>query len=392
MDPATVADPFPAYERLRGQGRVVSNGLISATVEHALVNEVLRSDDFITAPQLPGPLQWVLDRTIDDDARGPIDPPSLLAVDGEQHSRYRKLVARAFTARKVTRMGDAVESVAERLLDDLERSGVEDFDLIERYAAQLPLAVIGDLLGVPDEIRPRLLEWGNLAAVTLDPALTWRQFREADRALRAMHAWFAEHVAAVRRNPGEDLLSQVALVEGPDALDEIELHMVGLLVLGAGFETTVNLIGNAVTQLDRHPEQRDRLIADPDGWANAVDEVLRYDSPVQLTLRIANADVQVGDRLLAKGDGILLVLGGANRDPAVFDEPQSFDVTRVNAAEHTAFSAGAHFCMGASLARLETAVGLRCLYERYPDLRLASGAVRRPTRILRGWEHLPVRV
>jgi cytochrome P450 len=227
--------------------------------------------------------------------------------------------------------------------------------------------------------------------VTLDPGLSWRQFRRAEVALREMHTWFRGHVERLRADPGDDLISQLILLDGPDRLDPVELHQVGLLVLAAGFETTVNLIGNAVAMLDAHPDQLRWLQENPDGWGNAVDEVLRHQSPVQLTLRIALRRTEVAGKVFEPGHGILLYLGGANRDPAVFTDPASFDVTRANADQHLAFSAGVHFCLGASLARLEAAVALRALYERYPDLHVAGRPQRRGTRVLRGFERLPVR-
>lgn len=391
MDPALRLDPFPAYEELRGRGLISANDLISASVDHAVCNEVLRSDAFGTAGgqgELPKPLQWLHHKVIDPDTLGPVDPPSMLAVDPPLHTRYRKQVARAFTARKVGRMGDRVESVAADLLADLD--GVEDFDLIDRYASQLPVTVIADLLGVPEQDRGRLLELGNAAAVTLDPGLPWREFRRAERAIREMHTWFRGHVERIEANPGDDLISQLVLLDGPDRLDPVELRQVGLLVLAAGFETTVNLIGNAVAMLDEHPDQLAWLQQNPDGWGNAVDEVLRHQSPVQLTLRIALRETVVAGKVFEPGHGILLYFGGANRDPAVFENPAAFDVTRTNADQHLGFSAGVHFCLGASLARLEAAVALRALYERYPDLRVASAPERRGTRVLRGFEHLPV--
>lgn len=391
MDPALRLDPFPAYEELRGRGLISANELISASVDHAVCNEVLRSDAFGTAGgqgELPKPLQWLHHKVIDPDTLGPVDPPSMLAVDPPLHTRYRKQVARAFTARKVGRMGDRVESVAADLLADLD--GVEDFDLIDRYASQLPVTVIADLLGVPEQDRGRLLELGNAAAVTLDPGLPWREFRRAERAIREMHTWFRGHVERIEANPGDDLISQLVLLDGPDRLDPVELRQVGLLVLAAGFETTVNLIGNAVAMLDEHPDQLAWLQQNPDGWGNAVDEVLRHQSPVQLTLRIALRETVVAGKVFEPGHGILLYFGGANRDPAVFENPAAFDVTRTNADQHLGFSAGVHFCLGASLARLEAAVALRALYERYPDLRVASAPERRGTRVLRGFEHLPV--
>lgn len=395
MDPSLREDPFAAYEELRGRGTVSANGLISATVDHAVCNEVLRSDAFGTAGgqgELPKPLQWLHHKVIDPDTLGPVDPPSMLAVDPPLHTRYRKQVARAFTARKVGRMGDRVESVAADLLDDLTASLGDggEFDLIDRYASQLPVTVIADLLGVPESDRQRLLELGNQAAITLDPGLSWPDFRRAETAVREMHTWFRAHVERIAADPGDDLISQLVRQEGEDRLDPVELHQVGLLVLAAGFETTVNLIGNAVALLDQHPDQLRWLQENPDGWGNAVDEVLRHQSPVQLTLRVALRDTEVGGRHFAPGHGILLYFGGANRDPAVFEDPAAFDVRRPNADAHLAFSAGVHFCLGASLARLEAAVALRALYERFPDLHVAGSPQRRETRVLRGFETLPV--
>jgi cytochrome P450 len=175
--------------------------------------------------------------------------------------------------------------------------------------------------------------------------------------------------------------------EGPTA---VELRMIALLVLGAGFETTVNLISNAVGRLDEHPDERARCVADPTLWDNAVEEVLRHDSPVQLTGRTAVRDSTVAGVELPAGTTVLILLGGANRDPAVFADPDRFDVGRDNADDHLAFSLGAHFCLGAQLARLEARVALRELYARFPDLRVAGTPVRKQTQVLRGFEHLPV--
>jgi len=389
-DRAFYDDPYPSYERLRADGRVVRNGFVAGTVDHAVANAVLRSDQFTSSAlgELPASLQKLHGAVRDADTLSPVDPPSMLVVDPPVHTRYRHLVSRAFTARKVGRMADRVQDVANRLLDDLEREPT--FDLVSRYAAQLPVAVIADILGVPDDERGQVLGWGNHAAVTLDPGLSWAQYRAAATALREMHAWFDRHLDRLRRAPGDDLLSQV--LQDPEAADlsRDELHAIGLLVLGAGFETTVNLIGNAVVLLDGHPEQRSWLQDNPDGWGNAVEEVLRVDAPVQLTVRFALHETEVAGERIGAGEGVLVYLGGANRDPAVFTDPHLFDVRRTNAGEHVGFSAGIHFCLGASLARLEAAVALRTLYERYPDLRVVGRPERRTTRVLRGYEYLPV--
>jgi cytochrome P450 len=368
--------------------------VVCATVSHVAANQVLRSDDFGTGAgkaELPGPLQRLYDRVADPYTLSPVDPPSLLATDPPDHTRHRKLVSGAFTARKVARLHERVESIATALLDRIEAEGESGFDLVDAYAARLPVAVIADLLGVPEHEHDALLDWGNRAAVTLDPGLSFRQFRSAEDALRTMHHWFDDHVERLRRNPGEDLISGLATLQGEDALSPLELRAVGLLVLGAGFETTVNLIGNAVVDLSRHPDQRAIALADPERWGNVVEEVLRWDSPVQLTMRCAVRDTEIAGETLRAGEAILVLLGGANRDPELFEAPSEFDVTRANADQHLAFSAGAHFCLGASLARLEATTALRLLYARFPDLELAGEPVRRGTRVLRGYEHVPVR-
>ena len=241
----------------------------------------------------------------------------------------------------------------------------------------------------------------NGAAITLDPALTWSQYRGADVHVRALHRWLEGHLEAKRRDPGDDLLSALATQTEED-LSPLELRGIALLVLGAGFETTVNLLGNAVTLVETHPEIRDAVrdaATSPAGdtggtdlWAGIVEETLRYDSPVQLTFRSALRDTEVLGRPVGRGTGVLTYLGGANRDPEVFEDPQTFDPLRSDAGRHLAFSSGVHYCLGAGLARLEASIGLRELYRRHPDLRLDGAGTRRPTRVLRGFEHLPVRL
>lgn len=393
VDPELRRDPFPAYDEIRAHGMLTRGRVIAATSSHGACNQILRSEGFGVAAghaELPPFMRRLLEATNDPHSRGPVDPPSMLAVDPPVHTRYRKLVSRVFTARAVSRMEPRIRQLADDLLDRIEEDGSADFDLVERYASQLPVAVIADILGVPDDMRARLLEWGDGAATMLDPGLAWGQYRDAARDVRQLHAWFDRHVAQLRRDPGDDLLSRLTQLDGADRLSDLELRATGLLLLGAGFETTVNLIGNAVMALSDHPDQRDVLREDPGLWGNAVEEVLRYDSPVQLTVRSAYTDTEVGDGVLKAGEAVLVMLGGANRDPAVFEDPHRFDVRRPNAAEHLALSAGVHFCLGASLARLEATVALQRLYERFPDLTVTGTPARRGTRVLRGYERLPV--
>jgi cytochrome P450 len=211
--------------------------------------------------------------------------------------------------------------------------------------------------------------------------------------VRGFSTWLDGHLERLRREPGDDLLSQLVHIEDEgQRLNHTELRAVAGLVLAAGFETTVNLLGSGSVLLLDHRDQLDRLRADPTLWSNAVDEALRYESPVQLTGRFALRDTELAGRRIPRNGLVVTMLGGCNRDPEVFDRPEVFDVGRTNAREHLSFSAGRHFCLGAALARLEGEVGLRTLFERFPDLSLEPGARRTRTRVLRGWEHLPVQL
>jgi cytochrome P450 len=198
----------------------------------------------------------------------------------------------------------------------------------------------------------------------------------------------------LRRKPGDDLMSQLIQASDDSAvgarLSEEELRATAGLVLAAGFETTVNLLGNGIRMLLEAPGHVETLAARPELWPNAVEEILRLDSPVQMTARVAGKDVDIAGQRVRPGEGILVYLAGANRDPKVFTDPHTFDIERPNAGKHLSFSGGRHFCLGAALARAEGEVGLRTFFERFPDVRLAGEGSRRETRVLRGWASLPV--
>jgi cytochrome P450 len=393
-DPAVRANPVAFIEELRAMGPIVRCRALFMTVDYKVVNDLLRSDDFHVfgmGTNLPKPLQWVADRTRPD-LLHPIQPPSMLSVEPPDHTRYRKLVSSVFTPRAVAALRDRVQDAANTLLDDLA-DDAGTVDIVDRYCSQLPVTVIGDILGVPEAARPRILEFGELGAPSLDIGLTWQQYKTVYRGIEGFNDWLSDHLTQLRRNPGDDLMSQIIKASenaegGP--LTHQEMLATAGLVLAAGFETTVNLLGNGIRMLLDKPQHLETLAARPELWPNTVEEILRLDSPVQLSARIATKDADVAGTLVRRNEGVILYLAGANRDPQVFEDPHSFDIERENAGRHLSFSGGRHFCLGAALARAEGEVGLRTFFERFPDARLAGDGSRRDTRVLRGWSSLPI--
>jgi cytochrome P450 len=402
FDPAVREDPYAHYERLRDDRPLVGGAFARTSVHHDVCTDVLRNDDFgvlgrARAEGLPPVLQIALRVAGPRPSVGPIDPPSMLAVDPPEHTRYRRLVSRAFSARAVARLRERTTEIAAELLDDLERDGRAlggRVDLVARYASLLPVTVISEVLGVPTSMREQFLAWGDEASPSLDMGVDWTTHRSVERSLGELDAWFRGHIDRLRRDPGDSLLSSLVAAADDDAtgLTDRELLVTALLVFGAGFETTVNLIANGAGQLFAAPDQRRRLAADPSLWPNAVDEVLRVDSPVQRTGRRAVRDTTVHGVPVHRGELVILLLAAANRDPRVFDHPGSFDVTRANAREHVAFSSGIHFCLGAALARMEGEVALRALFERFPEVAPAGPPRRRRTITLRGYDAMPVQL
>ncbi|MEV5650409.1 cytochrome P450 [Nocardia sp. NPDC052254] len=384
--PEAVHDPIPLLESLRASGRLVLSPVGWASADHEIVRTILRDTSFGVAAAegfVPTPLRPMLDRL--ELPPNPVQPPSMLVIDPPDHTRMRKPVASAFTPRAIRRLRDRVESVTSELLDALPPRGAAD--LVSDFAAQVPIAIISEMLGFPDSDRKHFLAWGDAVSPMLDIGISWPTTRAASKAIVEMDRYLDAHIARLRREPGEDILS--GLVASGD-LDDRELKASATLLMGAGFETTVNLISNGVVQLVNHREQLHRLRDDPELWPNAIEEVLRFDSPVQNTGRIAGHDTELAGVRIRKGNTVVLSLAGANRDPDVFTDPHRFDVTRANAKEHLTFSSGIHVCLGASLARMEGTHALRALFERFPDLVLAGIPRRRPLFTLHGYSRLPV--
>jgi len=391
-DPAVRADPFPLFDQLREQGPLLRARASLLTVDYAVAHELLRSEDFRVVSlggNLPAPLRWLEERTRRD-LLHPLRAPSLLAVEPPEHTRYRKTVSSVFTSRAVAALRDRVEDTADQLLEALAE-GPRVVDVVEHYCSKLPVAVISDILGVPASDRARILEFGELAAPSLDVGLSWSQYRSVERGITGFNDWLVQHVQWLREHPGDNLMSQLIQASDEGALlDDDELRATAGLVLAAGFETTVNLLGNGIRLLLNASDQLAILRADPSLWPNAVEEILRLDSPVQLSARIARIDTEVAGVSVRRGELIVIHLAAANRDPAVFSDPNRFDVRRSNANKHLAFSGGRHFCLGAALARSEGEVGLRRFFTKFPDVQLAGIGSRRDTRVLRGWAELDV--
>ncbi|ORA23601.1 cytochrome P450 [Mycobacterium aquaticum] len=394
-DPGVRADPTAFADEMRVRGPVIRCRKVLLTFDHTVGHELLRSEDFRVSKlgaNLPKPLRWVVDKT-DTGLLHPIEPPSLLSIEPPDHTRMRKLVSSVFTTRAVARLRERVEETAAELLDGLGDTGAPT-DVVDRYCAKLPVAIIGDILGVPESDRPNILHFGELAAPSLDIGLSWPQYQRVNEGIAGFDHWLTGHLRHLRSNPGEDLMSQIiAASDGGQAgepLTEHELKALAGLVLAAGFETTVNLLGNGIRMLLDHPEHLQTLAARPELWPNTVEEILRLDSPVQMSARMAARDTVVAGTAVQADELIVIHLAGANRDPAVFTDPHRFDIERENAGRHLSFSGGRHFCLGAALARAEGEVGLRAFFERFPDARLAGGGVRRDTRVLRGWSTLPI--
>jgi cytochrome P450 len=311
----------------------------------------------------------------------------MLNKDGADHRRLRRLVTKAFTPRMVEQLRPRIEEIADALIDAVEARGA--MDIVEDFAFPLPITVIAELLGVPAADRDRFRTWSN-AGVT--PAFSPQEIERFTEHAKAFVAYLQELFEERRAHPGSDLISALVQAEdGGDTLNEQELcSMVALLII-AGHETTVSLIGNAVLALLRHPDELARFDENVGG---AIEELLRYDGPVERTLaRWVTTDVTLGGQTLQRGDIVIVVLGSADRDPARFEDPDTLDFAREPEAKHIAFGRGSHYCLGAPLARLEAEVALRTLFRRLPGLSLAVSTDElewRPVPLFRSLTALPV--
>jgi cytochrome P450 len=383
-DPGFVADPYPTYARLRqapvGWHEPTGLWLVS---RHADVDAALRNRSLhrVFTPRRPA------DRFHDWNL---VNERAMLELEPPEHTRQRRLVAAAFTPRRVERLRPKIRALADSLLDAALDGG--QVELVGGLAEPLPVAVIAELLGVPAADRPLLRPWSNaivgLYELTPDETVAER----AATAAAEFVGYLRDLIAVRRRTPGEDLLSAlVAATDGGDRLAEDEVVAVGVLLLNAGHEATVNVIGNGVLALLRRPDQLDRLRRRPDLLPAAADECIRYDTPLSLFQRTAVADVGIGGVSVPAGQRVGVLLGSANRDGEVFDRPDGFDAGR-RPNPHLGFGAGIHYCLGAPLARVEVVEAVAALLARFPRLELAAEPPLRSSFQFRGVRELTVAV
>lgn len=390
--PAALADPYPIYRRLRETDPVHFNPILGSWVltRHADVAAALqdprlssrhRPDRFVRAP-LPEelPALAVLEPYLVHFMQG-MDPPA--------HTRQRALVGKAFTPRTVERLRPWLERWVEGALDRAESVG--EFDFVATIASPLPAASITTLLGVPPEGAAHVITASAVIAEYLpifapEPG----QFARLAERLRGVEEYMTGLVAERRASPQEDLLSaMLEAEEGGELLSERELTVLPIMLLSTGHEATTNLLCNCVHALLEHPDQWDRLRAEPapELVAGAVEEALRFEAPVQFIPREAQAELELGDRTIAAGQRLLLMFAAANRDPAQHPDPDRFDIARQG--RHLAFGHGLHYCIAAALARMHAQVVVAALARRFPRLRVAAGGVqRRPNVVYRGFSSL----
>lgn len=391
LAPEFIRNPYPYYERLRTMDPMHLNahGAYVAS-RHAEVSLVLRDKRFG---------KDFVERTVRRYGPKIMEEPAfrsmshwMLQQDAPDHTRLRGLVVKAFTARRVEDMRPRIQTIVDETLDRIIPQG--KMDLIEDFAFRLPVTIICDMLGIPEEHREAFYSGSRDGGRLLDPVpMSPEEIKQANAGNVMAAMYFHQLFELRRKQPGDDLTTQlVQAEEDGQKLTNEELTANIILLFGAGHETTVNLIGNGLLALFRNPDQLALLKADPSLITNAIEEFLRYDSSVQLTGRVALDDIEdLGGKRIPKGEGVLCLLGSANHDPAVYpDQPEKLDIRRPN-VKPLSFGGGIHFCLGAQLARIEAEIAISTLLRRIPDLRLddAENPEWRPTFVLRGLKRLP---
>ena len=393
FDPGFRIDPYPTYRRLREEDPIHETPFGAHVLSRyadcvAVLRDPRSSSDATNSLEYE---QLVAEQGQDPNEGFLGGARPFLFLDPPDHTRLRGLVSKAFTPKVVEGLRPRIQELVDGLLDALAEKG--SMEVIEDLAYPLPVGVICEMMGVPTADHATFKEWSRALARSLDPVeiMPAEEVEQRQRTVTQFADYFRALIEKRRAEPRDDLLSAlIAAEEAGDKLTAEELLATCILLLVAGHETTVNLIGNGTLALLRHADQLQKLRADPSLAKNAVEEVLRYDPPVQMTVRIALEDMEIGDVALAKGKQAILLLASANRDPDQFPDPERFDITR-DASHHIAFGYGVHFCLGAPLARVEGEIALGTLVRRVQGLELRTEApAYKENIVLRGLASLPV--
>ncbi|NUP50063.1 MAG: cytochrome P450 [Catenulispora sp.] len=388
-------DPYPLYDEALRLGPAASAGDDFALVSgYELANRILRDPAFGVWDHRLRAKTWGAELMARPSVRSM--ERSILYSNAPDHARMRTLISSVFTPRRVSALEPMIEAAVATLLDRLADEGADGavVDFMDRFAYQLPVSVICDLLGIPEGDRETFRRLATQLAAVLDFFDNVEGLDPADAAWLELEPYFRTLIAERRKRPAEDLTSAlIAACDADDArLDEAELLGNLTLLLIAGFETTANLFGNGVQLLFQHPEAADDLRLGTARYAGFAEEVLRYDSPVQLTTRVALSDgLMVGDVAVSAGTEVAILIGAAHRDPRRYEEPSRFDPRRLD-VNPLSFGAGAHYCVGSVLARTEAALGFPRLLERFPAMAAAGEPTRNDRLVLRGYSQLPVTV
>jgi cytochrome P450 len=386
-DPGMLADPYPYYHRLRETDPIHRSPFgYWVLSRHRDVDALLK--DPRACSDFPHDEAWARHRGGPDSPIVASTALWMMMQDGDAHRRLRSSTSQVFSARAVQLLRPRIAAVIEGLIEEL---GEGQIDLVEDLALPLPIMVIGELLGIPRADRGQCRAWTDRIGRVVDPIVTPDMRVAMNQAATEFSAYLGEQVRARRANPGQDLLSTLVTMDDSNGrLTDEEIIANVLLLFNAGHETTVNLIGNGMLALLRHPKQLTLLRENPDLISQAVEEISRYDSPVQIAARIMTADTDLGGTTIPAGAKVMMIYGAANRDPARYSDPDRLDIGRTG-VKSLAFGGGPHFCIGAPLARLEVAMVLTALLERYRSIELATEELSwRANFNLRGLKELPL--
>lgn len=386
--PLAQADPYPVYRMLLDQGPVIPTPIGTLVVGYEEAIRVLK-DPSAFSSELRKYLTPMLSQAMGGRS-SLLEGRSMLFTDPPDHERLRGIVARAFTPKSIAALEPRARAVTDELFASIRTD--EPFDVVEQVAYPLPVVMIAEMLGVPHEDRAQFKHWSDDLVAFNDIVAAPDVLGRAEHTLTELRAYFLSEIERRRIEPSDDLIGRLVAANEGGTLSMDELVAQCVLLLVAGNETTTRLIGNAVNTLARHPEQQARLAENPSLVGNAVEEVLRFDGVVHATVRIATSDQSIAGHQTAAGTAVLVVLAAAHRDGSQYADPDAFDVGRANAATNIGLGSGIHYCLGASLARLETRIALETLLRRAPSYRLArpEDDLTYTSFFLRGPEHLDV--